>query len=468
MPVLRMLLALSFVLIHLGCAGSTPSDIRYHAELTSIPSDVEVVEAGGEEEFIGRTPLVIDGELEIEGRRSKASWVVMSLGAAMTTGLAVQAVRSNEGRNQVIVPIGWGVVPALATWHFSRQLDYLTISERSPSLQHNVVVDRRHRKPSDQEFLDALGPIRYQLSAPGYETTLVRAQVGQLTSVELPRSDGAVATTSGGGESTSALISDLIQGVPQSNAYALVVGIEDYRSVMPTPGARRDAEEFAQLLEVSFGVPEQNIHLLTDENATRTDILSRLQWLQNNVPPNGRVYFFFSGHGSPDVESGESNLLPYEGQPETLALSGIPVHAVLDHLQSTEASEVLAFVDACFSGSGDRSTLPEGTRPLVPVRDVETTSLTKVALFSSSSATEISGNAADEERGLFTHYLLEAVGNGAADIDGNGQISLDELAQYVTPRVARDARRMDRNQNPTLLLSDDLGDPSQVILLWGL
>ena len=33
-----------------------------------------------------------------------------------------------------------------------------------------------------------------------------------------------------------------ITGAPQPNAYALIIGIEDYRDVAPTPGARADAE----------------------------------------------------------------------------------------------------------------------------------------------------------------------------------------------------------------------------------
>ncbi len=288
----------------------------------------------------------------------------------------------------------------------------------------------------------------------------------QPAQAESSDSQGMQASSEVTAESASDDDSSLITAAPQPNAYALVVGIEDYRSVTPTPGARGDAERFAELLETTMGVPHNNIRLLTDDDATRSDILATVSWLQNNVPSDARIFFFFSGHGSPEVESGDSYLLPYEGRPETLEFSGIPMDEVLTGLEQTPARDVLAFVDACFSGSGDRSALPEGTRPLVPVQDA--TPSPRVALFSSSGASEISGNAADAEEGLFTRHIIEAIGQGRADIDGDGQISLAELETYVTPRVSREARRANREQNPVINVDPELGDPSNIILLWGL
>ena len=90
-----------------------------------------------------------------------------------------------------------------------------------------------------------------------------------------------------------------------------------------------------------------------------------------------------------------------------------------------------------------------------------------VALFASAGAGEISGTLPGTDVGLFTHHLLNALGRARADIDGDGQISLEEIAAYVTPRVARDAREASRNQTPTLRMGAGLGTPGEVILSWG-
>ena len=261
---------------------------------------------------------------------------------------------------------------------------------------------------------------------------------------------------------------NFITGAPQHNVYALIVGIEDYRSVTPTPGARADAEAFAEMLRTSMGVPEHQIHLLTDGDATRADIYATLSWMQRNVSSDGRIFFFFSGHGSPNIETGQSFLLPFEGQPETIEFSGIALHEVLDGLEQTPAREVLAFVDACFSGSGDRSALPEGSRPLVPVQEETAQERTKVAIIASSGASEISGTTEEGDAGLFTYHLIRALGEGRADMDGDGMISLEELQSYITPRVSRDARRLNREQSPTISIADGLPGGSNLMLMWGL
>ena len=253
---------------------------------------------------------------------------------------------------------------------------------------------------------------------------------------------------------------------PQRQSYALIIGVEDYRDLPPPTGARGDAEKFAELVTTSMGLPEQNVRLLTDSRATRGDILSELRWLENNVPAGGRIYLYFSGHGSPDTSEGTSFLLPYEATPESMEYTGLALSMVIDQLEATSAREIIAFVDACFSGSGGRSVLPEGTRPLVPVQQTEPQS--KVAIFSASQAAEISGNRADDDTGLFTHYLVEGLGLGRADLDGDGQISLRELEAYVAPRVSREARQLSREQNPSLFIGQDMGEADDVVVTWGI
>jgi hypothetical protein len=238
------------------------------------------------------------------------------------------------------------------------------------------------------------------------------------------------------------------QGAPQPNAYALVVGIEKYRDVPPPTGARADAEQFARLAVRTLGVPEDHVRLLLDGHATRGDLEKALAWLELNVPVGGRVYFFYSGHGAPDATSGSAYVLPYDGDPSALEQTALPLSKLTERLAKTKASESLAFVDACFSGAGGRSVLPKGARPLVRVQAPAVAR--GVALLSSAGSSEISSATPDGKNGLFTKYLLEALGGAGGDVDGDYQISLEELRGFVEPRVAREARLQNRVQTPTL------------------
>src|SRR5208283_1005147 len=106
-----------------------------------------------------------------------------------------------------------------------------------------------------------------------------------------------------------------------------------------------------------------------DDHATKNDIEKNLDWLRANVPAGSRVYFFFSGHGSPDPSTGTPYVLPYDGDPAFLDRTGVRLSSIISALGETHATDVLAFVDACYSGSGGRSVLPKGARPLVHVKE---------------------------------------------------------------------------------------------------
>jgi hypothetical protein len=103
------------------------------------------------------------------------------------------------------------------------------------------------------------------------------------------------------------------------------------------------------------------------------------------------------------------------------------------------------------------------------VRVREESRVARVALFSASTGAEISGPAKDGKSGLFSSYLFEGIGNGAADANGDGQLTLQEIADWVKPRVARDAKEQDnREQTPSLVVGAGLGGTSDVIVAWGL
>jgi len=111
--------------------------------------------------------------------------------------------------------------------------------------------------------------------------------------------------------------------------------------------------------------------------------------------------------------------------------------------------------------------LPDGARPLVRVKEAPVAP--RLALMTASSGAEISGPVPGGAGGLFTRYLNEGLGKGQADINGDGQISLQELSEWVRPRVARDAKRDNRDQTPSVQVGSGLqGGASSFIVAQGI
>ena len=208
-------------------------------------------------------------------------------------------------------------------------------------------------------------------------------------------------------------------------------------------------------------MPEANIKLLKGERASRADMSAALlEWLPRNaVKPGGKVYVFFSGHGAPDVAEGTAYLLPYDANPSYVKSGGMRVSELQDTLGKLKGQTTYLFLDACFSGNGDRSVLAEGTRPLVPVKEIKTSG--GVVTFSASQATETTGGHSSG-RGLFSYHLLNALA-GSADKNGDRDVSVAEVRDYLVTKVQDDARRDNREQTPTVALPSGFNASTVVV-----
>lgn len=252
-----------------------------------------------------------------------------------------------------------------------------------------------------------------------------------------------------------------------SNAWAVVVGIERYREALPAASAAEaDAQAFAAAARTTLGVPASHVKVLLNERASRGDLASVLEeWLPRNATaPGGTVYFFFSGHGAPDPETGETYLVPYDADPAYLKTRGLALKDLYAALGALHGQRTYAFLDACFSGGGDKSVLAAGARPLVPLKSASVTG--QVVALTASAAKETTGPSADGRHGLFTGHLLAAL-RGAADLDHDRALTLQEIAAHVSARVSEDARLQNREQHPALVAPPGL-DARRVVLVTGL
>lgn len=229
--------------------------------------------------------------------------------------------------------------------------------------------------------------------------------------------------------------------------YAIVIGIQDYSSLPPATHAERDAMAVKRHL-IAQGIPARNIRHLSGSKATLSSIKGYLEeWLPRNAKPEGRVFFYFSGHGAPDVAEKQAYLVPWDGNPNLLKSTAYPTKKLYAHLGKLKAKEVLVAMDACFSGSGGRSVLPKGARPLV-MKVATGSTPEKVIAFSAAKATQITSGLDDQGHGIFTYYFLKGL-SGAAK-DSKGRITAQSLFDYLKPQVEDAASLQNREQSPVL------------------
>ena len=249
-----------------------------------------------------------------------------------------------------------------------------------------------------------------------------------------------------------------VRTAPRKNAHALVIGLEKYRGQLPKASfADSDATLMAKYLTHVMGYAEENVAVLLNDQATKSDLEKYIEsWLPNRVEQGDTVFVYFSGHGAPNPKTGDSYLVPYDGDPTFIDKTGYSLHHLYQQLAKLPAQEVVVMLDSCFSGAGGRSVIAEGMRPFVVEMKNPLLTTGNTLVLSAGTGLQVSSTYTQKNHGLLTYFFLKGL-QGEADTNKDGAIALKELFDYLGPQVERVARREFNNeQTPQLLGSAEL------------
>ncbi len=105
---------------------------------------------------------------------------------------------------------------------------------------------------------------------------------------------------------------------PVQQKWALVVGIGQFTDteIPRLHYTTDDAKAFAAALEDPNigGFPADNVHVLTDDQATTKNIKEQLNWIARNAQPNDLVVIYVATHGTPRTmdTAGANYLVTYD------------------------------------------------------------------------------------------------------------------------------------------------------------
>jgi hypothetical protein len=144
---------------------------------------------------------------------------------------------------------------------------------------------------------------------------------------------------------------------------------------------------------------------------------------------------YFTGHGVKDDE-GRLYLAMTNTRRAALMFTAISAAQLNDAMDASPSRRKVLVLDCCYSGAfpaGRTAKADEGVQTLERFQGKGR------AVLTASDATQyafegddLSGSGTSS---VFTRYLVEAIRSGAADLDEDGDIALDELYSYVRERV---------------------------------
>jgi len=223
--------------------------------------------------------------------------------------------------------------------------------------------------------------------------------------------------------------------------YALIIGNNNYDdpklAQLKTPAA--DSQALAKVLgDQSIGSFDEVTPLI---NKNESEIRRAISSFLNHKKPDDLVLVYFSGHGILD-DRGRLFLSLKDTQTNLLKATAIPSTFISDEMDSCRSKRQVLILDCCHSGAFARGT--KGDPKAVTEATFEGSGYGRVVMTASDSmqyALEGDQVIRQTDLSLFTHFLLEGLKTGEADMDNDGHVSLDEWYDYTYARVVAETPR---------------------------
>ena len=214
--------------------------------------------------------------------------------------------------------------------------------------------------------------------------------------------------------------------------YALLIGISNYTTDLnPLPSAVKDVAALKEVLidPAIGGFAANDVEVLTDVDETA--IRKGISRLFANRKNDDLVVLYFSGHGVTDSRN-DFYFSGISTDKNDLLSTAVSSDYVQKAMNQRGSKRQVLILDCCHSGA-----FPKG----MTAKDIAKVNLSPKlggegrAILTASDSTQYAFEQEDFELSLYTHFLVEGLRTGAADRDDDGDVTVDELYEYVRDKV---------------------------------
>jgi transcription termination factor Rho len=227
----------------------------------------------------------------------------------------------------------------------------------------------------------------------------------------------------------------------EGHRFALLIATDRYQDTglakLAAPAS--DAEKLAAVLQN----PEISGFQVTSLHNEPLHVAGRaIGEFYRNRNHGDLTFLYFTGHGVKD-DYGHLYLAMTDTSRDNLEFTGMRGDQVRAGMDSARSRQNVLVLDCCYAGAFPAG---HGLKGSTEVHALEHFGGKGSVVLTSSDATQYSfegnrltetGSMLEEEESisLFTRFLIEGIETGNADLDGDGDIALDELYSYVYDRV---------------------------------
>lgn len=195
-----------------------------------------------------------------------------------------------------------------------------------------------------------------------------------------------------------------------------------------------DVDGFSDILCARCNFEAENILKLKNEPSH--SVLTKVNRLFTQSSKDDLIILYYSGHGKLN-SAGKLHLTTSNTEVEILESTSIPAEVLRTYADISPARKVVFILDCCFSGAvgeafvNNKSSIDDQLNLLSQGRGIY--------IISSSTSIQVSQEKKSDKYSIFTKYLIQGIGEGSADINGDGLVSIDELYSYVYEQLKKES-----------------------------
>ena len=214
-----------------------------------------------------------------------------------------------------------------------------------------------------------------------------------------------------------------------NNIVAVVVGITDYYELPKVIYADRSADAFSTVLQKQYGVPERNISLIKNQQATGLRLLERLRKVAERTNENQIIIFYFAGHGAPSRDGKSSILIPSDASGTIIDEHIFRLNEIYKILLQSKAKQVLVVLDSCFSGLTDQNEMIfKDIAPILPKVTDWTSQIDKrLVVLAGSGPSDFAHAFRTKGYRLFTYHLIKEMSSSKGIIKSRYPTLVDSV-----------------------------------------
>jgi branched-chain amino acid transport system substrate-binding protein len=218
---------------------------------------------------------------------------------------------------------------------------------------------------------------------------------------------------------------------------ALLVGCCHYdpESYQPLPAPARDVDALEHVL-ADQEIGDFTVRPLRDRPSG--EVSEQIEELfVTERKPDDLLLLYFSCHGDLDA-NGQLYFIAANTKKNRLNSTGISARWVKEQMDRSRSQRIVLLLDCCYSGAFE-SSLTRGDTDINEILEQQLGGHGHVVITASRKFERAHDS-------VFTDAVVRGLQTGAADLDGDGQVSVCELYQYVHDQVSKNNPK----QTPTL------------------